>query len=95
MLKISCYHNEETVMLKLEGRLMGKYVEELRACYQAVCQAQTVQQICLDLSEVTFVDSDGRGALALIHNAGVEILATNVLTQFIAEEIAAHEKQPV
>jgi anti-anti-sigma regulatory factor len=93
MMKITCNRNEEMVMLKLEGRLVGKYVEELNACWLAASDSQDGLRICLDLSEVTFVDGDGKNALALIHNAGIEILATNVLTKFIVEEIAAHESQ--
>lgn len=95
MLKITWHNQEAMVLLKLEGRLMGKYVAELQACYQAACQLPAGQQICLDLSEVTFVDCEGRAALASIYTAGVEILATNVLTQFIAEELTAHEEQPI
>ena len=95
MMKITCYRNEEMVMLKLEGRLMGKYIDELKACWRAIHESQDVRRICLDLSEVTFVDSDGKAALAVIHKAGGEILAANVLTRFIADEIAAHDNRTV
>ena len=93
MMKITCYRNEEKVVLKLEGRLIGKYIEELKSCWLTVSDSQDVQRICLDLSEVTFVDSEGKQALALIHHSGAEIVATNVLTKFIADEIGARENQ--
>jgi hypothetical protein len=93
MMKITCNRSEEMVMLKLEGRLIGKYVDELKSCWAEVGDWQDVQRICLDLSEVTFVDVEGRAALAVIHSAGTEILATNVLTKFIVDEIVAHENQ--
>jgi hypothetical protein len=83
------------VMLKLEGRLIGKYIDELQACWQAVNASKNGERLCLDLSEVTFVDGEGRSALALIHTAGTEILATNVLTRFIIDEIRAQENQPI
>ena len=95
MLKITSYKNEEMVMLKLEGRLIGKYIDELQSYWLAISESHTAQRICLDLSEVTFVDSEGKTALALIHDAGTGILATNVLTRFIVEEIAARENQTV
>jgi anti-anti-sigma regulatory factor len=89
MMKITFYKDGETLRLKLEGRLTGSWVEEFTGCWQAAGAMHNVQRICLDLSEVTFVDDEGKAALALIYAAGSEICATNLLTQFIVEEITA------
>ena len=88
MMKITCYKEEETLTLKLEGGLTSSWVEELKGCWQAASDMKNVQHIQLDLSEVTFVDDEGKEFLALVHHTGGEILATNVLTKFIVEEIA-------
>jgi anti-anti-sigma regulatory factor len=87
MMRITFYQNGETLTLKLEGSLTGSWVEEFKSCWQAANDIKNVQRICLDLSEVTFVDDEGKEALTLMHQAGSEISATNVLTRFIAEEI--------
>jgi anti-anti-sigma regulatory factor len=88
MMKITSCKNGETLTLKLEGRLTGSLVEEFKGCWQAAGTIKQVQRICLDLSEVTFVDDEGKAALAMMYEAGSAITATNLLTQFIAEEIS-------
>jgi anti-anti-sigma regulatory factor len=87
MMRITFYKDKETLTLKLEGSLTGCWVKEFKSCWQAANDIKNVQRITLDLSEVTFVDDEGKEALALMHQAGSEISATNVLTGFIAEEI--------
>ena len=93
-MKITSYKKEETVTLKVEGGLTSRWVEELKSCWQAASGMKNVQHVRLDLSEVTFVDDEGKELLALVHQAGTEILATNVLTKFIVEEIAEREEKP-
>jgi ABC-type transporter Mla MlaB component len=93
MMKITTYKDGETLTLKLEGRLTGSWVEELKGCWQAAGAMHKVQRIRLDLSEVSFVDDEGKAALALIQAAGSEISATNVLTRFIVEEITGETQE--
>jgi len=89
MMKITSHIKEETLTLKIEGGLTSRWIEELKSCWQAASDLKNVERVRLDLSEVTFVDDDGKEFLALIHQTGAEISATNVLTEFIVEEIAA------
>jgi anti-anti-sigma regulatory factor len=58
MLRITCIaEDEESATLKLEGWVIGPWVEELRnACERSVARRHTV---ILDLSEVRFADPQG------------------------------------
>ena len=58
MLRISTIHRaDEEIQFKLEGRLIGPWVEELRRLSdQALSQQKTVS---LDLQKVWFVDLQG------------------------------------
>ena len=62
MLRISTISDSENhTRLRVEGRLMGPWVEELRQqCQQALCEGKTV---ILDLGKLLFVDSTGAALL--------------------------------
>ena len=92
-MRITFYKDKETLTLKLEGSLTGSWVEEFKSCWQAANDIKNVQRISLDLSEITFVDDEGKQALALMHQAGSEISVTNILTGYIAEEIRKQADQ--
>jgi ABC-type transporter Mla MlaB component len=58
--------------LKLEGKLLGPWVDELRhACLE---HAINSAQVRLDLSSVTFVDSGGANLLRELIRQGVSIV---------------------
>ena len=61
------------VTLKLDGKLLGPWVDELRAAYTL-----SVNQACcvrLDLSALTFVDEPGSELLLALIESGAEITA--------------------
>ena len=62
MLRISTISDSENhTRLRVEGRLMGPWVEELRGmCQQALCEGKAVT---LDLGRLWFVDSAGAALL--------------------------------
>jgi anti-anti-sigma regulatory factor len=70
MLKISqAGKANHSVTLKLEGRVVGPWVGELRQ----VCEALLTEgrSLKLDLAEVTFADTDGVGVLSSFKLRGV------------------------
>ena len=70
MLKISqAGKANQSVTLKLEGRVVGPWVDELRH----VCEALLTEgrALRLDLADVTFVDADGVGVLSSLKSLGV------------------------
>lgn len=88
MLKITTLTNAESTALRLEGRLAGPWVQELERCWDSVVGATTNHPLTVDLSAVTYVDSDGKDLLKKIHRQGAKLIASGCLTRCIVNEIA-------
>ena len=73
MLKISLVEmaNANTT-LRLEGRLVGPWVGELRQICEPLVSDGT--QLAVDLTEVTFADENGVSLLAGLHARGARLL---------------------
>ena len=82
MLKISEPKTNHAVTLKLEGRLVGPWVEELRAaCESHIAAGRDVR---LDLTDVTYADRGGVVLLTNLEKRGVELLNCS---PFLTEEL--------
>ncbi len=83
MLRISASKDSETkIGLHLEGRLVGAWVEELRALSdQAISEGKTVT---LDLEKLLFVDSKG---LALLRELADKQVAHVNCSPFISQQL--------
>lgn len=90
MMRITVSTSEKTATLKVEGELGQAWVEELRRCWSSV-SALNPDNIRLDLSDVHYIDEAGKELLAAMHRSGAEILATEILTKAIVEEITKSE----
>jgi anti-anti-sigma regulatory factor len=88
MLKITTVTNSESTALRLEGRLAGLWVQELERCWDSVVGTTTNHPLTVDLSAVTYVDSDGKDLLKKIHRRGARLVASGCLTSCIVNEIA-------
>jgi len=87
MLKITTLMNAESTVLRLEGRLAGPWVQELERCWDSTVGTPTNHPLSLDLSAVTYVDSDGKELLKRIHQQGATLVASGCLTRCIVNEI--------
>jgi anti-anti-sigma regulatory factor len=85
MLKISENKlGKETVTLRLEGRIVGPWVEELKqACEPLVKNGGRVE---LDLADVAFVDESGVTVLAGLSARGTKLLN---ITPFVEKQLKA------
>ena len=83
MLKISQTGKaNRSVTLKLEGRVVGPWVAELRQiCDQLLTGGRALK---LDLSDVSFADADGVSALSHLKSRGVVV--TNC-SPFVEEQL--------
>lgn len=88
MLKITTLTNAESAALRLEGRLAGPWVKELERCWDSVVRTTTNHPLTVDLSSVTYVDSEGKDLLKKIHRQGAKLVASGCLTSCIVNEIA-------
>jgi len=89
MLRITSQRQSDTVVLRLEGRLQGPWVDELSECWQRTREVSNDAAFRIELVDVCFVDAAGKALLTQMHRAGVDILATGVLTTAIRDEIVA------
>ena len=89
MLRIITQHHDAKLVLRLEGRLQGPWVDELRNCWQRARGSTGDEAIRIELVDVGFVDPAAKALLTEMYCAGVEILVQGCLTQAIRDEIVA------
>lgn len=88
MLKITSQRDgaSDGVSLIIEGRLAGPWAEELRTyCRRTFDNQQRCTRI--DLTDVTFIDADGKLLLTQLWQQGVELRASGCLTRCLVEEV--------
>jgi anti-anti-sigma factor len=83
MLRISTFQvSSQTVTLLVEGEVKGRWVAELgRACEESLSSGVS---LILDLTDVSFIDSDGIDLLRALRNRHVVLVNS---TSFIAEQL--------
>ena len=89
MLKITTHREATLVILELEGRLAGPWVDELKTCWQQAGVRD--RPLCVVLKQVTFIDDDGRALLAAMHRDGVKLEAAGCMTKAVIDEIVNGE----
>jgi anti-anti-sigma regulatory factor len=88
MLKITTLIHAASTTFKLEGRLAGPWVQELKRCWDSVVDTTTNHPLTVDLSAVTYVDSEGKDLLKKLHQEGAKLVASGCLTSCLVREIA-------
>jgi len=79
MLKISQLNSDDVTTLRLEGKIHGPWVAELRHYFPG---SGPIEAQRLDLAGVDYVDGEGIGLLLELRDRGIEIAAC---TAFVAE----------
>jgi anti-anti-sigma regulatory factor len=87
MFRITTQMAADKAVLKLEGWLTGAWVKELDTCWRATTNTGG-REICVDLSEVLFVDDAGRQLLTLMHRAGVDFVTKGCVMPELVREIS-------
>jgi len=85
VIRITAQQESSTTRLFLEGKLAGRCVDELDKCWQA-CLSEEVA-LLVDLTNVSFVDDHGKELLARMHNKGIKLFSTSLMTKCLIEEI--------
>lgn len=88
MLKVTCVaESDKTVTLKLEGRIVGEWIDVLeREC--KVCLGQR-RKLILDLSAVSFVDDRGVKILKAMQGDWVHLIGCSL---FLSELLRRGEQ---
>lgn len=86
MLRITFQEDPVGTTVKLEGKLSGPWVEELERSW-IEHPLQPSRQITVDLSDVTYIDPEGKRLLARMMGKGVYLQGTQLMTRYIIDEI--------
>lgn len=85
MLRISTLNLDDRVVLKLEGRLAGPWVQELESSWR-VARA-TSRTVWIELCDVLHVDERGKALLARLHREGARLVARDCEMRALVDEI--------
>ena|GEM_PF-457078 len=85
VIRITAQQESSTTRLFLEGKLAGRCVDELDKCWQTRPSEEAA--LLVDLTNVSFVDDHGKELLARMHNKGIKLFSTSLMTKCLIEEI--------
>jgi len=86
MLRVTTTSQNQTITLKLEGKLAGPWVQEVTRVWDDTAQSPRSDYV-VDLRSVTFIDSPGQALLATMSQQGAQLIAADCLTRNIVDEI--------
>lgn len=90
-LKITVDRAENRLTLRLEGKISGPMVEELRRAWSAVAPEIGNRGLVVDLRDALYVDKAGLALLSDIHHAtAAEFQADSPLTRYFAEQASGN-----
>src|SRR4030095_2092291 len=86
MLRVTTTSQNQTITLKLEGKLAGAWGQEGTRGWDDTAQTPRSDYV-VDLRSVTFIDSPGQALLATMSRQGAQLIAADCLTRTIVDEI--------
>ena len=93
MLKVTTTNQNQTITLKLEGKLAGPWVQEVTRVWVDTAQSPRSDYV-VDLRSVTFIDRPGQALLATMSQQGAKLIAADCLTRNIVDEIKKQSYSP-
>jgi hypothetical protein len=94
VLRISIEPGNSLVTMRLEGKVVGPWVEECHRTWDAIREGLGSKKLRLDVRGVMFMDDRGTALLRKIHRmSGAEVVANSPLTNYFAEQIRREIKQ--
>lgn len=86
MFRIDLIHYTNMIVFRLQGKLAGDAVEELRSAWVEARPTGNAEEF-VDLEEVTSVDAAGLHLLNVMYLAGVRFVASSPYTIALLEEL--------
>jgi len=87
-LRITVEEKAGSMVIKLEGRLIGPWAAELDRLWSQTSPALAARHLSLDLREITFADAGGIRALRAIYSqTEAAILTSTPWTEYLADEV--------
>ena len=84
MLRVEICDSAETLTLRLEGRFTGDDAEHTRTL---AARLAARENLCVDLTEVVFVDATGEEVLSFLGRLGAEFVAPNSYVLDVCERL--------
>ena len=85
MLRITILDHGGWATVKLEGRLVGPWAEELRSTVLAAMPR--FDRLQVDLSDVTFADVAGEEVLVWLHRLGADFQGVGVFSEGLCQRL--------
>jgi anti-anti-sigma regulatory factor len=93
VLRITVDENSDAMTLKLEGRVAGPWVAELKRLWEETAPLLGQRKLSLDLRATTYADLSGIQVLKAIYSqTGADVIAGTPWTQYLAEEITTDSR---
>src|SRR4029450_4411661 len=86
MLKVTRTNQNQTITLKLEGKLAGPWVQEVTRVWVDRAQSPRSDYV-VDLRSVTFIAGRGQALLSTMSQQSAQLIAADCLTRNIVDEI--------
>ncbi len=87
MLRMTFEKGLEATTLKLEGKVTAPWADELQRTWGELAADRPAKPIIVDLSGVTFIDSEGKSILTWMSKQGADLRAGNLMAKYIVDEI--------
>jgi anti-anti-sigma regulatory factor len=93
-LKITIQAKDQAIEIKLEGRVVGAWVPELRRVWAETAPQVGTKTLSIDIQHVTYADAGGKQALRDIYaQTHATLIANSPWAEYLAEEIMQiHER---
>lgn len=87
MLKITVNDGPDALRFVVEGKLVGAWAKELEHSWQAAAPIRGKKSLFVDLSDVLFIDEEGKRVLAKLFKEGASFSSAGPMTDSIIAEI--------
>lgn len=93
MLRITIAETATEQRWTLDGRLVGPWVGELRACWKKTHRNHSGQTCIVDLNEVTFIDKGGERLLRRMAKQGARFVASGLYVKHVLDQLKPNGKR--
>jgi anti-anti-sigma regulatory factor len=89
VLRITISETPAETRWTLQGRLVGVWVDELRASWKKKPRRQNAVACVIDLNDVSFIDEKGERLLRALAKKGAQFIATGIYIKYVLQEKCA------
>jgi anti-anti-sigma regulatory factor len=87
MLRIAINDTASEQRWRLQGRLAGPWIPELRSNWERTQEGRQGRKCVVDLSDLTFVDERGEEVLKIMMREGAQFIACGVCVRYLLDKL--------